>query len=109
MKNFIQPGKVVTITAAADLVSGQGLLMGKLFGVVNADTGTGAEGELSLEGVYTLPKVEAQAWSFGALIYWDDATKLCTTTASGNTKIGHALAAVENPSTAGTVRLSGAA
>lgn len=109
MKNLIQKGDVVTFTATADVVSGQGLLIERLFGVVNADAATDEEGELSVTGVYTLPKLEAQAWAFGQLIYWDATNARCTTVATSNTKIGHATAVAANPSTTGAVRLSGAA
>lgn len=108
MKNLIQTGNVVTITAAAAGLSGAGLLVGRLFGVLTGDVEVGAEVELALTGVYTMPKTEAQAWTVGAAIYWDDANDLCTTTVGTNVKIGHALAVAANPSTTGTVRLSGA-
>ncbi len=108
MKNLIQKGDVVTVTAAAVGTSGSGLLLGRLFGVLSADVEVAAEVEMALTGVYTLPKTEAQAWVFGAAVYWDDTTKLCTTTVGSNVKIGHALASAANPSTTGIVRLSGA-
>jgi predicted RecA/RadA family phage recombinase len=108
MKNFVQKGDVVTITATAAGTSGSGLLFGKLFGVLTANVAIGAEAELALVGVFTLPKVEAQAWTFGAALYWDAATGLVTTVASTHVKIGHALAAALDPSTTGVVRLSGA-
>jgi predicted RecA/RadA family phage recombinase len=108
MKNLVQTGDVVTITAAAVGTSGSGLLIGRLFGILVADVDVAEQVELALTGVYTLPKTEAQAWTFGAAIYWDDANAVCTTTVGTNVKIGHALADAANPSTAGTVRLSGA-
>lgn len=39
------------------------------------------------------PKVAAQAWSVGQVLYWDDVAKNFTTTAAGNTKCGHVLQA----------------
>lgn len=108
MKNYIQTGENITITAAAAGTSGNGLLLGKLFGVLMADVKVGEEVELKLVGVFELSKTEAQAWTVGAAIYWDDTNKVCTTTATGNTKIGHAVEVAANPSTAGIVRLSGA-
>jgi predicted RecA/RadA family phage recombinase len=108
MKNFIQAGNTITITAAADGTSGAGLLVGKLFGVLTADVKVAAEVELAVVGVFELAKVEAQAWTVGAAVYWDDTAKACTTTVGSNTKIGHAVAAAANPSTVGAVRLSGA-
>lgn len=108
MKNLIQKGDVVTITAPAAGLSGAGLLIGKLFGVLLADVEAGEEVELALTGVYEQPKTEAQAWTVGAAIYWDDTAKVCTTTVGSNVKIGHALAVAANPSLTGVVRLSGA-
>jgi len=108
MKNYIQTGENITITATAAGTSGKGLLLGKLFGILMADVKVNEEVELKLVGVFDLPKTEAQAWTVGAAIYWDETNKLCTTTASGNTKIGHAVEVAANPSTVGIVRLSGA-
>ena len=39
------------------------------------------------------PKVAAQAWSVGQVLYWDDVAKNFTTTSAGNTKCGHVLQA----------------
>lgn len=108
MKNFIQTGENITITAAAAGTSGSGLLLGSLFGVLMADVAPAEEVELKLVGVFELPKTEAQAWSVGAAIYWDDAEEECTTTEGSNVKIGHAAEAASNPSPTGVVRLSGA-
>lgn len=60
-----------------------------------------------MRGVFDLPKTSAQAWTVGAKIYWDSANGLATTTASGNSLIGTALAAAANPSATGRVRLNG--
>ena len=108
MKNRIQTGENITITAVAAGASGAGLLLGKLFGVLMADVQVGEEVELKLVGVFELPKTEAQAWTMGAALYWDDTNKVCTTTVGSNVKIGHAVEAAANPSTLGIVRLSGA-
>lgn len=109
MKNQVQKGDVCTFTATSDVASGQGVLVGKLFGVATGAVKSGAEGELALTSVFELPKAEAQAWSLGELIYWDDANSNCTSVEAGNTKIGHALAVAANPSLIGVVRLSSAA
>jgi predicted RecA/RadA family phage recombinase len=60
-----------------------------------------------VEGVWTMAKTSAQAWTVGARIYWDDTAKLCTTTATSNTLIGVATAIAANPSSTGNVRLNG--
>jgi len=107
MKNFVQNGDVVTVPAPYDRLSGEGALIGTLFGVAQTDVASGDDAALVTRGVFDLPKTSAQAWTVGAAIYWDNSNKVCTTTASGNTLIGKALAVAANPSATGTVRLDG--
>jgi predicted RecA/RadA family phage recombinase len=105
-KNFIQPGDTVTVPAPADVSSGDGVLVGSLFGVAQFDAKSGDDVEICTKGVYTLPKTSAQAWTVGAKIYWDG-SKCTTADGSGsNTLIGNALAVAANPSATGVVRLS---
>lgn len=109
MKNYVQPGQIVGVPAPADVLSGAGVLVGTLFGVAVADAASGAEVQIAVEGVFTLPKAASQAWTVGALVYWDNTNLVCTTTASGNTLIGKAVQAVANGAgdILGIVRLSG--
>lgn len=108
MKNFVQPGRIVPVTAPADVASGELVFVGALFGVACATALSGASVEIETEGVFTLPKVSAQAWTQGAAIYWDAGDKVATTDddEGGNAFIGHATAAANNPSATGAVRLS---
>jgi predicted RecA/RadA family phage recombinase len=106
MKNFVQPGRTVTVTAPADVASGSIVIVGSLFGVAFANAVSGAAVEIGTEGVFELPKTSAQAWAEGAKVYWDGTAKEATTTVSGNTLIGHAVAVAANPSATGKVRLS---
>ena len=65
-----------------------------MFGVATNDAAAGADVALDLTGVFELTKIGSQAWTVGALIYWDDAAKRCTTVATANLLIGVATAAV---------------
>ena len=107
MKNFVQEGDRITVAAPATVSSGDGVLVGSIFGIAMTDAASGADVVLAMEGVYTLPKAGSQAWSVGAKVYWDNTNKVCTTTATGNTLIGVATAAVAGGAndTTGTVRL----
>ena len=108
--NYIQKGDNVTITAAAAIESGDGVLAGLLFGVASTDAAEGEQVAIATQGVYTLPKTEAQEWTVGAAIYWNGTSGEATTaTTAGNVFIGVALAAAPNPSTTGIVRLNGTA
>ncbi|UYO55701.1 DUF2190 family protein [Rhodopseudomonas palustris] len=113
MKTFIQSGDLITVPAPAAVKSGDGVQVGSLFGIANADAASGSDVVLSTEGVFELPKTSAQAWTVGAAIYWDAATGKATTAkddggspATAHLPIGHAVVAAVNPSATGTVRLS---
>lgn len=106
MKNFVQPGRIVSVTAPAAVKSGEFVVVGSLFGIACADAAEGSPVEIATEGVFELPKVNAQAWTAGAKIYWDATEKIATTTASSNTLFGHAVEPAANPSPFGRVRLS---
>lgn len=106
MKNYIQPGDSITVPAPADVKSGDLVVVGDLFGVAQFSAASGDPVEIATKGVFGLPKVSAQAWSVGAKVYYVAADKNISTTATGNTFIGHATEAVANPSDFGAVRLS---
>jgi predicted RecA/RadA family phage recombinase len=107
MKNYISSGDMVTVSAPAAVASGDGVLVGSLFGVAATDADSGAPVEVKTTGVFTLPKTSAQAWTVGAAVYWDSSNKVATTTSTDNTLIGKALAVAANPSGTGVVRLDG--
>lgn len=110
MKNYVAPGNRLVITAAADVPSGGGVLVGSLFGVAEGAIPNGETGVILLEGIFDLPKVGSQAWTVGALVYWDAGNARCTTVASTHKLIGTAAAAVGSAAgaTTGRVRLNGA-
>jgi predicted RecA/RadA family phage recombinase len=107
MKNKVQEGDILTLAAPYAVASGAGALIGSIFGVAQTTLANGAVGAFHTDGVFTLAKTSAQAWTVGAKIYWDDTAKVCTTTLTSNTLIGVAVAAAVNPSSTGVVRLNG--
>jgi predicted RecA/RadA family phage recombinase len=109
MKNYVQPGTTLTLAAPYAVTSGDGLLVGTIFGVAAGDAASGATVEAALTGVFDLTKVGSQAWTVGAKVYWDDTNKRCTTVATDNTLIGVAVEAVAGGAgdTIGRVRLNG--
>lgn len=108
MKNFIQQAAILGLIAPAAVSSGEGVLVGTIFGVAQTDAVSGADVDLVRTGAFTLPKVSAQVWALGVKVFWDDTAKKVTTTASGNTLIGAAIASAANPSDTGDVLLDGA-
>lgn len=107
MKNYVQPGDNLTLTAPYDLSSGDGALVGAIFGVAAGDALTGKEFDSVTRGVFALDKVTANAFAEGAAAFWDNAAKLVTSTAAGNTRIGVATAAAASGAGTANVRLNG--
>jgi predicted RecA/RadA family phage recombinase len=108
MKNYVQDGNVLTLTAPYDVASGAAFKVGSILAVATSAALSTASVEAAVAGVYDLAKASAEAWTVGAKVYWDDAAKVCTTTSSGNTLIGVAVAVAANPSSTGRVRLNAA-
>ena len=109
MKNLVADGNTVTVAAPAAVTSGDGVLVGSMFGVAQTDAANGADVVIVTTGVFDLPKVGSQAWTVGVKVYWDDGNSRCTTASSSNTLIGVAVAAVGSGAgeTTGRVRLNG--
>jgi predicted RecA/RadA family phage recombinase len=106
MKNFIQPGKNLTVAApTGGVTSGDPVLIGALFGVAAFTAAETAEVELVTEGVFTLPKTTGEAWSVGDVLYWDATGKKLTTTVGSNKRVGFATAAAATADTTGNVRI----
>ena len=110
MKNYVQPGNTITLTAPYAVASGEGLLVGAIFGVASGTAALGETVETALVGVFDITKVGSQAWTVGAKVYWDNTNKRCTTVATDNTQIGVATEAVAGGAadTIGRVRLNAA-
>jgi predicted RecA/RadA family phage recombinase len=106
--NFVQAGETVTVTAPYTTTSGQGVLVGSLFGVAANDISNGVAGEIITQGVVDIAKTSALAISAGDLLYWDDANRCVNKTATAQALVGVALAAAANPSATVRMRLNGA-
>jgi predicted RecA/RadA family phage recombinase len=105
MKNFVQNGAHLTTQAPAALSSGDGVILGSIFGIAAETVAIGERVDLTLDGVFDLPKVAALAIAVGDSLYWDSAAKLVTKTAAANKKIGLAFSNAVNPSARVNVRL----
>lgn len=107
MKNYIQPGKHLTIPAPIAVTSGAFVVVGAITGVAQFDAAIGDDLVIVRDGVYSLPKTSAQAWTVGVKLYWDATNSVVTSTAGSNLLIGAAAAAAANPSSTGIVLLDG--
>lgn len=109
MRNYIQPGECVELVAPYDRLSGEGALVGSIFGVATKDVLNTVEGTFCTKGVFDLTKTEAQAWTQGQKIYWDNGNKRCDSDSTVGPLIGTATRIEANPTTTGRVLLNGSA
>jgi predicted RecA/RadA family phage recombinase len=107
MKNFVQDGEVIPVTAPRNVNSGEGVLVGALFGVATTTVLSGASLEIVPEGVFDLAAATADTATQGAKMYWDDTAHRLTTTATNNTLVGALTAAKANGDTTARVYLDG--
>lgn len=111
MKNFVQPGNTIPVTLTATVSSGDVIEVGGFIGVVAVDGESGDRVELSVVGVYELPKNNADAFTEGQLAYWDSGAGEVVDTDGGgaNTLLGAATEAKAAAATLLRVRLNGTA
>lgn len=108
MRNYIQQGEVLNLTApAGGVTSGTPVKIGHLVVIPTVDADEGDSFAAARVGVFTVTKVSAQAWAEGDLIYWDNTAAKFTTVVGANTLVGCATAVAANPSSTGSVLLDG--
>jgi predicted RecA/RadA family phage recombinase len=107
MKNFVQEGNTITVTAPAAITSGQLVVVGSINGVAAFDAASGADVEVTVEGVFELPKVTTDVVVQGDKLYWDSGQLKLTKTAGTGSKplVGAATAAAGNGVTTVNCRL----
>lgn len=110
MRNFIQAGHNIDITApAGGVTSGSALLIGNLFGVAAISATEGAAAVMTVNGVFELPKLSTAVFAAGGKVSWDATNSRCDAPATGLYPIGVAIAAAGNGTTTVKVRLDGIA
>ena len=108
MRNFVQPGDTVTVPApSGGVTSGDGVLVGSLFGVAAYSAAEGGEVEITTVGVFDLKKAAGATFTIGAKAYYDATAKAVSATASGNKLIGAALRDANSSAPTARVRLDG--
>ena len=102
-KNFVQPGDVITLTAPSAVRSGGVVNVGAFVGVAAFDAAQGQEVEVSLVGVFELPKAPGGSLAQGALVFWDGAHVV----GEGELLIGAVVDGAGAAATVARVRLNG--
>lgn len=103
---FIQPGDVIDHTPGSAVANGAVVVMGVRVGVALAAIAANEVGAVRVAGVFELPKLSTDVIAQGALVYWDTSPGEITTTSSGNTLAGYAVAAAGNGTTTCKVKLN---
>jgi predicted RecA/RadA family phage recombinase len=107
MKNFVQPGEIITVPApTGGANSGDGVLVGSLFGVATYSAPSAAPLEIVTEGVFDLPKAATIAFAVGDRVYWDATANNATSTTTGNKWVGIATEAALGSAGTARVRLN---
>lgn len=110
MQNYIQNGHVITVTTpAGGIASGDGLIVGSIFGIAAYSSAEGDPVELSTTGVFQLPKATAAVLTVGARVAWDNTAKNINVPGAGRFPVGIATEAAGNGITSVAVRLDGVA
>ncbi len=110
-KNFIQPGDVVTLTAPAvtGCKSGDLIIVGAIAGVAAYDAVAGDEVEVSVVGVFELPKASGQI-NEGATVFFNATSgEIENASGAGLFAVGVAVKGAGTNDTTCRVRLNGVA
>jgi len=113
---FVQEGNSVDYTPGSAVAAGDVVVQGAFVGVAKVPIAAGALGALATTGLFDIAKA-AVSIDAGAAVYWDadgdpvggtPGTGAATTTSSGNTFLGWAIAAAGETDTVVRTRLFGA-
>lgn len=108
MQNYIQNGHVITVAApTGGATSGEGLIVGNIFGIAAYSAAEGDPLELATTGVYKLSKATTAALTVGARVAWDNTAKNINVPGAGRFPVGVATEAAGNGITSIAVRLDG--
>lgn len=105
---YIQPGDTLDYTNPTErtIEAGTVVVFGTKAAVAAADIPAGEIGAVTLIGAWEIPK-DTSAITAGAAVYYDAENDKATTTASGNTTVGTAIADAGADATTVIVRLNG--
>ncbi|QCN95870.1 DUF2190 family protein [Azospirillum argentinense] len=107
MRNFVQAGCNLDLTAPRALASGEGFIVGALFAIASTDAASGGALVGVTEGVFILPKKTAAVIAAGGRVSWDNAAHQCDAPGAGLYPVGVAVEAAGNGASTVTVRLDG--
>ena len=94
-------------TAGANIAVGDVVPIGATcVGVAKTAIVSGEVGAVATEGLFTVASDTGTAWTLGDVVYWDNEDNYATKTATGNTRMGIAVAGKLSAATTGRVLLT---
>ena len=111
MKNYVQEGEYLEIVAPYDRSAGQGVLVGKLFGVCVDDVLSGNPVTIDTGDVFDLTKSTGTGTGAaqGYRAYWDDTAKAITAVSTSNILVGVFAVTAADGDAVARIRLNGVA
>jgi len=112
MINYVQPGDVLEFTApSGGVTAGTPKMIGQILVIPTVTAAVNVRFNGMVVGVFRVTKVGSQAWTEGAVVFWDAGNSRFTTSGAGNFQAGIAVEAVGSGAseTTGVVRLDGIA
>ena len=106
MRNYVSEGEAIQVAAPYAVTSGQGVLVGALFGVAATDAANGADVVIATSGIFDITALSTDTATVGTKMYWDNGNRRLTTTASTFVCVGVTTAAKANGDTTARVKLS---
>lgn len=106
---FIHEGTTsIDYTPTANVVAGEVVVQGDLVGVATRAISANTPGALAVGGVFDFAKATGAgtALAIGAIVFWNNTTKVATTTAAGNKQIGKVVRAAADADARVRVRMS---
>lgn len=98
-------GKKMDLTCTAAVAMDEVVVVGTIVGIASTAGAIGDVIALDVEGVYELP-AKAEAFTQGALLYWDGTNTYLTTTSTNNTLAGVAWAAKGASATTALIKIN---
>lgn len=106
MNNFIQPGAALEVTIPGARTKGEGVLVGaRLFGIAFDTYTSGAAGVIWTQGVFDIAKTTGEAYTAGALLWWNNTTLKVMSGTGANVEVGVAILAATSGATTARVRI----
>ena len=90
MKNYVQKGDVLAVTAGGTVAVGDVVLSNDIVGVAINGGVTGETISVAIEGVYNLTKLSTDVVTKGKALYWDAGNSRLTITPSTHKLAGYA-------------------